>query len=92
MPWWDFHSLPLWASIALFAISADVVWIVGTRLAGYADFSLFGAILGIVLTTAYLIGLLHRRNPLIFRVGLDCLLVIVLYGAGLFRLFHIHDG
>lgn len=32
-----FHGLPLWINIAIFIVSAVVVWFVGSRLAGYAD-------------------------------------------------------
>jgi cation:H+ antiporter len=33
----DFKAFPLWAVIAVFAISAGAVWIAGTRLTHYAD-------------------------------------------------------
>lgn len=33
----DFAALPLWGLIALFAVSAGVVWAAGTKLAYYAD-------------------------------------------------------
>lgn len=32
-----FHGLPLWINIAIFVVSAVVVWFAGSRLAGYAD-------------------------------------------------------
>lgn len=33
----DFNSYPLWIGIAVFAVSAGVVWIAGTRVSRYAD-------------------------------------------------------
>jgi len=33
----DFKAAPLWISVAVFVVSAGVVWISGTRLSGYAD-------------------------------------------------------
>jgi cation:H+ antiporter len=33
----DFKAFPLWASIAVFVVSAGIVWIAGTRISRYAD-------------------------------------------------------
>jgi cation:H+ antiporter len=33
----DFRTFPLWANLAVFAVSAAFVWVAGTRLAKYAD-------------------------------------------------------
>lgn len=33
----DFHTLPLWGNLAIFAAAATVVWIAGNRLAMYVD-------------------------------------------------------
>ncbi|HYE35796.1 sodium:calcium antiporter [Methylocaldum sp.] len=33
----DFKAAPLWVGIAVFAVSAGVVWVSGTRLSGHAD-------------------------------------------------------
>lgn len=47
-------SLPLWALLAVFALGAAVVWVAGTRLAGYAvtvaeRTGISGAVVGVVL-------------------------------------------
>jgi cation:H+ antiporter len=34
---YDLAGLPLWANVAVFAVAAALVWVAGTRLAGYAD-------------------------------------------------------
>jgi cation:H+ antiporter len=52
-------------------------------------FSLFAILLGIALTAVYLAGLIERRNYAIFRMGVDSLLVLVLYIAGLLVLFQL---
>ena len=33
----DFHALSVWSNLAIFAAAGAVVWIAGTRLAGYVD-------------------------------------------------------
>lgn len=33
----DFHTLPLWSNLAVFAVAAAVVWFAGARLARYVD-------------------------------------------------------
>lgn len=37
MPSLDFQALPVWSTLAIFAVAAVMVWLAGTRLAGYAD-------------------------------------------------------
>lgn len=53
------------------------------------DFSLFVSLLGILLTTVYLIGLIERRNRTFARMGFDSLATLIVYGAGLFLLYQI---
>lgn len=54
-----------------------------------SGFSLFAALLGIVLTTIYLIGLIERRNRTIARMGFDSLATLCTYFAGLFILYQL---
>ena len=49
-------------------------------------FEAVAALLGIVMTAIYVIGLLDRRNRTILRMGYDSLAAIVVYGVGLFVL------
>ncbi|HEY0848059.1 MAG TPA: hypothetical protein VGE12_22020 [Noviherbaspirillum sp.] len=53
------------------------------------DFSLFVSLLGILLTTAYLIGLIERRNRTFARMGIDSLATLVMYVGGLFLLYQL---
>ena len=50
-------------------------------------FAAFAALLSLVLTGIYLIGLLERRDRTLLRMGYDSLAVIVLYAAGLAALY-----
>lgn len=54
-----------------------------------SGFSLFAALLGIALTTIYLIGLIERRNRTIARMGFDSLATLCAYFAGLFILYQL---
>ena len=47
----------------------------------------FGAILGICLTTLFLIGVLERRDRTILRMGYDSAAVLVVYFGGLAILY-----
>lgn len=55
-------------------------------------FSLFSVLLGIALTAVYLAGLIIRRRYSVLRFGLDSLVVIFLYGAGVILLFQMRNG
>jgi len=52
----DFKAAPLWVSIAVFAISAAIVWVSGTRLSGYADTIAERTGIGHALTGLVLLG------------------------------------
>jgi cation:H+ antiporter len=45
-------------------------------------FSQFGALLGLGLTTIYLAGILRRGGRMVFRMGFDSMLVLVIYFIG----------
>lgn len=52
--------------------------------------SFVGAVLlGILLTTIYLIGLIERRNRTIARMGVDSLAILASYGGGLVLLYQL---
>ena len=53
------------------------------------SFSLFVSLLGILLTTIYLVGLIERRNRTFARMGIDSLATLVVYGVGLFLLYQM---
>lgn len=52
----------------------------------------FAALLGIVLTSIYLIGMIERRDRTFIRMGYDSLLVLLCYAAGVVMLFNIASG
>ena len=52
-------------------------------------FSILAILLGIAVTTVYLAGLIMRRNYVVFKMGIDSLIVLLLYLGGLIVLFHL---
>lgn len=53
------------------------------------DFSLAAALLGALLATIYLIGLVERRDRTIGRMGIDSFATLIVYFAGLFMLYEL---
>ena len=54
-------------------------------------FSAFAALLGIVVTTFYVIGMIERRDRMIFRLGYDSAAVLVCYVIGLVILYSLRS-
>lgn len=50
-------------------------------------FPAFGALLALLLTAFYLIGMLERRDRTVLRIGLDSVAVLLTYIAGVFVLY-----
>lgn len=48
-----------------------------------------GALIGIVLTSIYLVGLIERRDRAFLRMGYDSIAVLLTYAAGLFVLYQV---
>lgn len=67
----------------------DAIYPGGPVLNEVGTFSVFAALLGIVLTTFYVIGMIERRDRMIFRIGYDSLAVVVCYGVGLVLLYNL---
>ncbi len=74
--------------IALFFV-ADLFYRGTPILAATDRSSLFAATLGLIVTCIFLIGLLERRNRTIFGMGVDSMLVLVVYLAGLGGLYYL---
>ncbi|MXP42426.1 sodium:calcium antiporter [Altererythrobacter soli] len=55
-------------------------------------FASFAALLGIVLSTIYLIGIIERRDLTLFRMGYDSILVLLCYAGGVVLLFSLALG
>jgi cation:H+ antiporter len=50
-------------------------------------FSAFGALLGLVLTTIFMAGVIERRDRTVLRMGWDSLATLLAYAAGIVVLF-----
>lgn len=61
---------------------ADLAYRDDAVLAVVGEFSLFGAVLGILLTSVFVGGILYRRKLVVLRMGIDSAIVLVLYLAG----------
>jgi cation:H+ antiporter len=68
---------------------ADVIYRRGPILAATNRSTFFAAALGMVVTCIFLIGLLERRNRTIWGMGVDSLLVLGAYVAGLAGLYYL---
>ncbi|MFU8815289.1 MAG: sodium:calcium antiporter [Pseudomonadales bacterium] len=68
-------------------LPADVAFPGGPVLNEVGRFSLVAALLGILLTAIYLVGLLERRKRVVLGLGLDSLLVLSVYVGGIWLLF-----
>lgn len=56
------------------------------------DFSVLAANLGIAVTGLFMLGLSERADRTYLRMGLDSILVLIVYCAGLYFLFGIREG
>lgn len=70
-------------------LPADIAYTPGPLLAEAEPSAQFAIVAGILVSSVYVVGLLVRRKPRVFGVGLDSLVVLALYGlclAGLYQL------
>jgi cation:H+ antiporter len=58
-------------------------------LASIGTFAGFGALLAMLLTAVFLIGMVERRDRTVFRMGFDSLAALAVYVAGLFVMYRI---
>jgi cation:H+ antiporter len=65
----------------------DAVYQGAPALAHAGRFATFAALLGIAVTALFVAGLLERRHAMILNVGVDSLLVIGVYVAGIAVLY-----
>jgi cation:H+ antiporter len=68
---------------------ADAIFVGDPILNHAGRFEIIAALLGIVLTAIYLIGLLEREDRTIFGMGYDSLAVLLVYLAGLVLLYFV---
>lgn len=69
----------------------DAIYSGGPVLNEVGPFSAFAALLGIVLTTFYVIGMIERRDRVIFRMGYDSAAVFAFYAVGLVILYTLRS-
>jgi cation:H+ antiporter len=67
----------------------DAIYSGGPVLNEVGAFSVFAALLGILLTALYVIGMVERRDRAVFRMGYDSGAVVVCYGVGLVLLYKL---
>lgn len=70
---------------------ADLFYFEGPVLDEVSNFAAAGAILGIMLTSIYQIGLILRFKKSFFRLGFDSLLVVIVYIIGSIILFNMQN-
>jgi cation:H+ antiporter len=58
-------------------------------LAAAGRFAAFGALLAIVLTAVFLVGMIERRDRTVFRMGIDSLIALACYAGGLVVLYQL---
>ena len=68
---------------------ADVAYPGAPVLNEVGRFAQVGALLGIACTTLYIAGILERRDRTVFRMGLDSLMVLIVYIGGVVLLYTI---
>ena len=72
-----------------FVFLADIFYAEGPVLNNVGEFSIFGAMLGILLTTIYVIGLSIRLKKVFLNLGYDSLLVVIGYLTGVYIMFTV---
>ncbi|MGH8741476.1 MAG: hypothetical protein ACREUN_11215, partial [Burkholderiales bacterium] len=68
---------------------ADVAFPGGPILEQAGAFSVFAALMGVVLTTLFLVGLIERRDRTVARMGIDSLAVLLVYAGGTALLYRL---
>ena len=65
----------------------DLLYPDGAVLIAVGMFSIVAGLTGFVVTAVYVIGLIERRDPALFGVGLDSYAVVTIYVGGIALLF-----
>ena len=71
---------------------ADLLYFKGPALDEVGTFAAAGAILGILLTSIYQVGLTIKYRNTFFRLGIDSILVVIFYMIGAFILFQMRSS
>jgi cation:H+ antiporter len=67
----------------------DAVYRGGPVLNQVGRFAAFAALLGVVLSTLFLVGLIERRDRTVLRMGIDSLAVLGVYAGGVVILYRL---
>lgn len=70
----------------------DAVYRGGPVLGEVGDFAAFAALLGVAVSSLFLVGLIERRDRTLLRMGYDSLAALVVYVGGVALLFRIPGG
>lgn len=73
----------------LLVFGVDFLYRGGPALREVGRFSLAASLLGALLASIYLVGLIERRDRTLARMGLDSVAVLVVYAAGLLVLYRL---
>lgn len=83
----DAFGTNLFSTMAIYV--ADLAYPGGPILSGAGRFDIFSILLGIAVTTTYLAGCIERRNRRVLGMGVDSLIVLVLYIGGMILLYRL---
>jgi len=81
----DIFGTNLFDIVIIFLV--DLFYLQGPVLNEVGTFSVVAGLLGIVVTGLYVVGLVERRDPTIFGVGVDSIAVVASYFGGIGLLF-----
>jgi cation:H+ antiporter len=65
----------------------DLLYRGGPVLNEVGDFAAFAALLGVIVSALFLVGLIERRDKTVLRMGYDSLAVLVAYAGGVGLLY-----
>lgn len=83
----DAYGSTLFSTMAIFVV--DVAYPGGPVLDRVGTFGVFAVLLGAAVSAIFLAGCIERRNRAILGMGIDSLLVLLTYAAGMILLFRI---
>ena len=78
-----YWALVLTGTVVALFLPADLAYRDGSIIDAMNPSSVFLAALGIMVTAAYLWGILERRDRTVFGFGQDSLVVVLLYATGM---------
>lgn len=71
---------------------ADIIFTQGLIMNRIQNFSIIGAVIGIAITSIFLMGIITKPRKHMANLGLDSIAVLLIYFAGLFLLYTMRGG